>query len=759
MALPLLGALAAFWAFVYAAPLPPLDDALAPPGTVVLAADGTVLQRDARQGVRIPVTLDEVAPQVVAATLAAEDHRFFDHVGIDPFAVGRALVSPGARSGASTITMQLARRLYLGGGEGWLPWRKAKEAGIALWIEAHYSKEEILEAYLNDVSYGRGAYGIEAAARLYFGVSAANLDLARAAFLAGIPQDPARNSPDRDFARAKARQHYVLGRLFDEGEISPAQFAEAVAEPLHLLADTTPPIAPHFVELALAELAAVAPELSGREGLIVETTLDAGLQAETDRVAAFHLERLEGRNANNAAVVVLDPRDGSVLALAGHVGDQSSRYVNLATALRQPGSALKPILYALALERGMTLATPLLDVPTTVQAADGPYAPQNYDRRFHGPVPMRIALASSYNVPAVRTLDQIGIEPFLEIAARLGLRTLTDTERYGPSIVLGGGEVRLIDLVRAYAVFANGGERVEPSFVVRVRDGRGRVLYERPQAAPVRVIDGRVAWLITDALRDGEARIPGFGPMSPLESAPGAAVKTGTTTGFRDNWAVGYTPAVVVGAWVGNADGSPMRDVSGVAGAGPIWRDVLEAAVATRTAPWPQPPPGLVRTTVCNPTGMLPGPECPAPVEEWFVAGTEPHEIERYYVREGGRLAIDPPPEARAWAADAGMALATAGAERAKVARNQLRLVQPPDGAVFVAAPELESEQLLLRATAAGATTIEFWVDGQPVGGGVGDDVAVPWTVRPGRHEVEVRAYFAGGAIEAATHSFEVQEP
>ncbi len=750
--------LAAFWAFVYTAPLPSLEEALDRPGAVVLAADGTVLQRDAKDGIRIAVPLEEIAPQAISATLAAEDQRFYDHAGLDPIAAARAALNVrSTRSGASTLTMQLARRVYLDGGGGWLPFRKAKEATVALWLEARYSKDEILNAYLNDVAYGRDAYGIEAAARVYFGTSAANLDLAQAAFLAGIPQNPIANDPDRDFVAAKARQRYVLDRLLAEGSIDGARYADALVEELHLLPERAEPVAPHFVAMALAELERVAPALAARGGLVIETTLDAGLQAEAERVAAQQLSRLQGRNAENASVVALDPRTGAVLALVGHAGDPTSQYVNLATAERQPGSALKPILYAAALERGLTLATPLLDVPTTLETADGAYSPQNYDRRFHGPVPIRLALASSYNVPAVRALESLGMDAFLEMAHRLGLSSLTDTERYGPSIVLGGGEVRLIDLASAFAVFAAGGERAETYLVTRVRDASGAVLYERPATQPVRVLAGETAWLITDALRDSEARVPGFGYRSPLETSVGAAVKTGTTTGFRDNWTVGYTPSLVVGAWVGNADGSPMTDVSGVDGAGPIWRDVIEAGSPVGAPAWAPPPAELVRVPVCSPTGLLPGADCPSIVDEWFVRGTEPDQREAYFVRDGaGRLSVDPPPEARAWAADAGLLLAT---DPDPVDAAGLRIVQPQSGAVFVAAPELETSEVVLRATAPGAGASEFSGDGELAGRGESGDVSVPWPVTPGGHSVEVRAHYQDGGSEVTTTTFEVREP
>lgn len=751
------GTIAAFWLYVFLAPLPPLEGRIPPAGTVVLAADGTVLQRDTREGIRIPVSLAQVAPLMVEATISAEDQRFGQHPGVDPIAVGRAALTLGSnRSGASTLQQQLARRLYLRGGGGPLPLRKLREMVLALRVDAQNSQDDILSAYLNAVYYGRGAYGVEAAARVYFGTSARNLDLAQAAFLAGLPQLPAGYDPDLHPEAAKARQAYVLGRLRDDGKIGPEAEAAARSEDLRLLPQLAPPVASHFVAMARAELERVRPDLAGRPGLVIETTLDAGLQAEAERVATMHLEELRRRNVTSAAVVVLDPGTGRLLAVVGNAGGGPASEVNMALAERQPGSALKPFLYALALERGYTAAMPLLDVPTTFSTPEGPYSPENYDRRFHGPVTLRTALASSYNIPAVRTLAALGSASFLEMAHRVGLETLNEAERYGLSLTLGGGDVRLLDMAAAYGAFAAQGMRAEPFTVVRVRDGQGRVLYEHEQKPPVAVLTAEEAWLISDILHDPEARVPGFGRVSPLETAVGAAVKTGTTTGFRDNWAIGYTPGVVVAAWVGNADNSAMDGVSGVDGAGPIWRDVIEAATGGAPASWPSPPAGMVRTVVCSPTGLLPGPDCPAPLAEWFIQGTEPATQERFYHRdEQGQLRVNPPAEARSWALDAGWTLMTSAVSSV---RGEIRVVQPVAGAVLFRAPELDAQQLLLRATgSAGTTAIELRVDGRLAGRREGSDATAAWVLETGTHTVVATAWLSDGSQATTTSTYEVR--
>ena len=375
---------------------------------------------------RIPVSLDEIAPIAVSATIAAEDQRFREHSGVDLLAVASALteaatVARAQPRGASTITQQLARRLYLSGTDAPALLRKAREALIALQLEARHSKHELIEAYLNHVYYGRGAYGIEAAARRYFGVGARQLDLAQASFVAGLPQLP--SVYGEESAAARTRQRYVLDRLAADGVITPQQASSAARTPLAFADAGEPALAPHFTTMVDEELARLRPDLAGQPGLIIETTLDSALQREAARSLRAHLSRIRNRNAGNGAVVALDTASGALLALVGSAdfSEERSGQVNMALAPRQPGSALKPFLYAAAFERGYTAATVLLDVPSSFLTPVGSYQPLNYDLRFRGPTPLRVALASSLNVPAVRTLDRIGVDALLEIADRAGL--------------------------------------------------------------------------------------------------------------------------------------------------------------------------------------------------------------------------------------------------------------------------------------------------------------------------------------------------
>ena len=757
------GVAGALVAYAFLAPLDPLDERAPVAGTLMVDRHGTLLARDSSEGIRVPVALEQIAPLAVAATIAAEDQRFWHHFGVDPLAVasalGESLTDAGRPRGASTITQQVARQLYLDDGSPALL-RKAREALTAFQLEARYPKSALVEAYLNHVYYGRGAYGIEAAARVYFGVSARNLDLARASYLAGLPQLPGIYGEAADAGGALARQQYVLERLVATGAITGAQADEAAAATLGFVATVEPELAPHFTRMVEDELAAIRPDLAGRPGLVVETTLDATLQREANRSVAAHLGRVADRNAGNGAVVALDANSGAVVVLVGSAdfAEEEAGQVNMAVALRQPGSALKPFLYGAAFEQGYTAATPLLDVPSSFATADGAFRPINYDHRFRGPTPLRTALASSLNVPAVRTLDDLGIEAFLEVAHRFGLRDFGAAEAYGLAVVLGAAEVRLLDLTAAYGALAAGGLRAEPYTIERVRvAATGEVLYEREAPVRERAIAAEHAFLLADILSDPFARAPAFGFHTALDTPFPAAVKTGTTSQFRDSWAVGFTPEHAVGVWVGNADGEPMIDLPGLEGAAPIWRDVMVAVSADRPERDFVPPPSMVSVTVCQPTGLLPGPHCPSPAGEWFIAGTEPGTTETYYLRDaGGRLVIDPPVEARAWAADAGLRLAGV-ADGA--AGTGLTIVQPARGAVLFLAPELPAQEAVLRVSApAAAERIEFLIDGELVGRASGPDARLLWELTPGVHTLRVVAVLASGGTETATTRFEVRE-
>jgi 1A family penicillin-binding protein len=607
-----------------------LYERAAAPSTRIYDRHGRLLYEilDPHGGAHTPLPLADVPPACIHATVATEDASFYRNPGVDVRAILRALwinLRGGEiLSGGSTITQQLARNLLLSPEERTQVslTRKLREAILAWRLARTYSKDEILTLYLNETYYGNLAYGIEAAARTYFAKRAVELDLAECALLAGLPQSPARYNPLEHPHAAGARQSMVLGLMVRHGYLSQSEADLAAGEGLHFASVPFPIAAPHFVMFVHGQLEQeFGLEALYTQGLQVYTTLDLDAQDTAQRIVGYRLAQLADtrpdhppRNVRNAAVVVLDPYTGEVLAMVGspdYFDPRIDGAVNAAVATRQPGSSIKPITYAAAFDPArpnpLTAATLMVDVRTAFVTREGdPYVPRNYDRRWHGPVLLRQALASSYNLIAVKVLDDVGIENMTALARALGITTFDDADRWGLALTLGGGEVRLLELAAAYGAFANGGYRVEPVTVTRVEDSRGRVLKVWQAAPGPRVLDERVAYLITDVLGDNFARASTFGEGSALRLSRPAAVKTGTTTDWRDNWTVGYTPDLVVGVWAGNADNEPMRHVSGVAGAAPMWHDVMEALLKGRPVREFVEPAGMARLEVCADSGLLP---------------------------------------------------------------------------------------------------------------------------------------------------------
>ena len=582
------------------------------PGLRILDRSGRLLYEvvDAQRGASSPVPLDDIAASLRLATIAVEDASFESNPGLEPLALARAawsdLQAGRVVAGGSTITQQLARLRYLPDDERSQQsiLRKLHEAWLAIHLTVSLGKQQVLEQYLNTAPYGNFAVGAEAAAGIIFGKPARELSLAEAAFLAGLPQAPADYDPFTHPAAARARQSIVLDRMVHQGFITPSAAEAARAEPLQLNPTPYPIQAPHFVELVRDALAATDPPPDGA----IRTTLDLDLQTTVERAISHHLSTLDPvHDLTDAAVVVLDSRTGEILALAGsadYFDPQRDGQVNLAVAPRQPGSAFKPVVYAAAFETGRySPATILDDVRTPFTTRHGElYVPENYDRRFHGRVPVRVALASSFNVPAVSTLADVGLPTVLSLAHDMGLTPLAtnNPERYDLSLALGGGEVRLLDLTAAYATFADGGIYHAPRLLLAAPARLSDSLADPPNAVR-RVVSPETAWLITDILADDAARAPGFGAHGVLELDRPAAVKTGTTSDFRDNWTVGYTPELTVGVWAGNADNHPMQDVSGVTGAAPLWHDVLTAALANLPPTSFPRPPDLVQVHLTTP--------------------------------------------------------------------------------------------------------------------------------------------------------------
>lgn len=585
-------------------------------------------------GQRTIVPLSDMSPLLREATIAAEDASFYDNPGFDPRAILRAVYQfiryGSPQSGASTITQQLVKNTLLGPEQ--TAERKIKEVFLALELSRRYSKDQILEMYLNEINYGNQAYGIEAAAEVYFGTTARDLTLPEAALLAGLPQAPAYYDPFTNLPAAKQRQAYVLGQMERTGAITDDQrmAAEAAPLPFRARSDTGSHEAPHFVDYVRQLLEQqFGTEALYRSGLQVTTTLDLDAQHAAETAARDHIDAIRDRNATNAALVSIQPSTGEIVAMLGSVNynDPSiDGQVNVALAERQPGSTLKPLTYLTAFAKGWNPATMVFDVPTTF---GGTYTPLDFDHKFPGPMRVRDALAQSRNIPAVEALEFVGIPDMLATAHRLGIEDLRDPDRYGLSVTLGGGEVRLIDLTYAYATLANRGEQAgelvpadsqqpdvvhrqrQPVAILKVTDSSGHVLYQYDQPPSVEVEDPRLVYQITSILSDDTARAPTYGANSVLDLADRpAAVKTGTTDDFRDAWVVGYTPDLVTGVWVGNDDNTPMKDVLGAAGAGQIWHDFMSDALAdTPSTPFAVPQ-GVVEAEVCALSGMLPTPAC-----------------------------------------------------------------------------------------------------------------------------------------------------
>jgi penicillin-binding protein 1C len=638
--------------------------------TRILDRNGNILYEilDPTAGRRTYVRLDKISPYVVAATVATEDKEFYSHPGYDLMAIFRAFWqnyrSGETVSGASTITQQLARTLLFSPEErGERSYqRKVREAILAAEVTRRYSKDEILELYLNEIYYGNLAYGIEAAAETYFGTSADKLTLSQAAFLAGLPQAPSVYDVYTNREVTLHRQEQVLFLMYqasqEQGCIyvsnSPQRVcvdALSVATASSELQDYTfrpaavPMRYPHWVNYIRQLLETqFDPQTIYRSGFSVYTTLDPGLQDAAEEIVASQVESLADRHATDGALVAIRPGTGEILAMVGSAdfyNEEIDGQVNMAVSPRQPGSSIKPLTYLAAFEKGWTPATLIWDVPSEFPPSGNPndprppYKPVNYDERFHGPVTVRTALANSYNVPAVKTLQYVGIyddpetsteEGLIALARRLGITTL-NRDDYGLSLTLGGGEVPLLEMTSAFGVFANGGRRVPPVAITKILDLNGNVVYEyRPPPGDL-VVRPEHAYLISSILSDNEARTPAFGPNSVLRLPFQTAAKTGTTNDFRDNWTVGYTPDLSVGVWVGNADFSPMKNVSGLTGAAPIWADFMKVAIQQLTGGNPASfvrPAGVTERVICTISGTEPSQWCPNQRSEYFAADQPP---------------------------------------------------------------------------------------------------------------------------------------
>ena len=663
-----------FQYFRIAAGLPSIDDlrqyASQFETTRIYDRNGNLIYEilDPNAGRRTFTPLENISPFVIAATIATEDKDFYTNPGFDIWGIARAFwqnyTTGRVVSGASTITQQLARSLLLSPEERSqvTTQRKTREIVLAAEITRKYSKNEILELYLNEIYYGNIAYGVEAAAETYFNTSADQLNLAQASFLAGLPQAPAIHDVFTNRESALLRHQDVVNLMYQLSKENNCIKINKLVVPICIKLDEAVaavqeienfPFAqrpvnmpfPHWVNFIRTQLEAqFDPQTIYRSGFKVYTTLDPDLQNYAQNAVKVQVEKLAENDASDGALVAVRPATGEILAMVGSAdffNEAISGQVNMAVSPRQPGSSIKPLTYTAAFEKGWTPATLIWDVPSEFPPSGNPddtrdpYKPVNYDGRFHGPVRARIALASSYNIPAVKVLDFVGIydkpetsekDGFIAFAERMGITTL-NRDDYGLSLTLGGGDVSLLEMTGAFSIFANSGVKQAPFSITKIVDHFGKLVYEHESTAGEQVINSEHAYLISDILSDNNARSPAFGRDSFLNLPFKVAVKTGTTNNFRDNWTMGYTPDIAIGVWIGNADYTPMRNVSGVTGAAPLWADVIQWEINRTMGGNPTSfirPDGIEDIVICKESGTVPSDHCSQQTSEIFAKGQPP---------------------------------------------------------------------------------------------------------------------------------------
>lgn len=585
-----------------------------PVSTEIYDRHGTLLYEIYADENRTPIKLDQIPKDLVNATIAIEDKDFYRHKGLAITGILRAAYKTVLKKdtqGGSTITQQLVKTALLTPEQ--TIQRKIKEILLASLVEFIYSKDQILEMYFNYIPYGGTAYGIEQASRLYFGISASQLNLAQASLLAGLPQAPSTYSPFGSTPElAKQRQKQVLDRMVDDNYITVQKADEAFAQNLVYAPQQTNIKAPHFVmfvkDWLINEYGTKKVE---QGGLRVTTTLDLNIQNYAQASVSAQIAKLKASRVTNGAALITKPATGEIIAMVGsrnYFDSEIDGNVNLTTSLRQPGSSIKPINYALGLSKGYPASTMFLDIPTcfTVSGQPGAYCPKNYDGTFHGLVQMRQALANSYNIPAVKMLAFNGLQDFIATASAMGISTFNNPQQYGLSLTLGGGEVKMVDMAVAFGVFANSGIKINLNPILRVKTYTGEILKEynyqiNPPSGP-RIFSPEVTFIISNILADNQARIPAFGPYSPLH-IPGktVSVKTGTTDDWRDNWTIGYTPEYLTAVWTGNNNNEikPLF-VSGVTGAAPIWNSIMKYLLKDREDVSQSKPDNVIGTNVCS---------------------------------------------------------------------------------------------------------------------------------------------------------------
>ena len=618
-----------------------------PHTTIIRDRNGTVLYRVYKDANRVHLTWDEIPESVKMATIAIEDTDFYYHIGIAPKAILRAFLhnlnqdDVNAYQGASTITQQLVKNRLLSHERTYS--RKIKEVVLAVWTELTYSKQEILTMYLNEVGYGGPAYGIEAASQMYFEKPASQLTLAEAAFLAGLPAAPTSFSPfGSNPELADIRQSEVLNRMFTLGMISKTQYDQAKGQKLAFASPTTDIQAPHFVMFVKDALVQKFGEQMVTEGgLDVTTTLDLNVQNKAQDIVQKQIGEIGSKyNIHNAASLVTKPGTGEILAMVGspdYFDLKNKGYVNATTAFRQPGSSIKPVNYAYLLDHGYTPNSTIEDAPVAFKSATETYIPKNYDGKYHGMVTLRAALANSYNIPAVKWLNSYGVDKMVMQGKAMGIKSWNNIPQVGLSLTLGGAEVTMLDMARAFGTIANLGKEKELVFIKSIKKisdnteltsaffeekaDDGSIIKTAEAKDTKQAVSPMAAYWLTDILADNNARMPAFGPYAKL-TVPGhkVAVKTGTSNDFRDNWTIGYTPDYLVATWVGNSDGSYMNQnlVSGITGAAPIWNETMTTLLADKPDKDFPKPAGMIPVKICAVNGLLTCANCPSERIEYF---------------------------------------------------------------------------------------------------------------------------------------------
>jgi 1A family penicillin-binding protein len=590
--------------------------------TKIYDRNGTLLYEIYADQNRTPMVLSDIPPVVREATISIEDKDFYHHQGFSVTGILRAAketLLDHHLQGGSTITQQLIKSALLSP-EVTIT-RKVKEIILAFWAEQMYSKDQILEMYLNQVPYGGTAWGIESAARTYYGKSVKDLTLAEAALLAGLPAAPSQYSPFGATPQlAFERQHEVLRRMTEDHYISPDQEKAALAEKITFAQNSIGIRAPHFVMYVKNILEQkYGTRMVERGGLRVITSLDLNIQNKAEDIVKSQVTALAPLRVGNGAALVTNPKTGEILAMVGsrdYFDMEKDGNVNVTTSLRQPGSSIKVINYAAALENGFTAATLINDSPVAYSTPGSPtYSPVNYDGRYHGAVPLRYALANSYNIPAVKVLAKIGVKTMIDKGKLMGITTWDDDSQYGLSLTLGGGDVTMTDMAKVFGTLADEGKRVDLMPILEVTDYTGKVLEKDTPAIPVQAVNPDVAWILSNILSDNLARTAAFGPNSSLViSGKTVSVKTGTTDSKRDNWTIGYTPSYLTAVWVGNNDNSPMDPMltSGITGAAPIWHAIMQEILNNK--------PDEVAPQPADVVGI----PCYNNRVEYFIRGTQP---------------------------------------------------------------------------------------------------------------------------------------